>query len=174
MNWNEDSRKDRLKLWGGPTTVKWEALTIVEKRALYRWIFLFYLHLGGYSVFWILIFLIVIVTLVMLVIVDSSFKKQRWVLFCLFSFLSVYSFFLPFSFLWFPLFDRDLLFFPQLKSGCLLYLPLYLSHRSQNPRPQEFRTSALLGTGIMDQKQTLKEMESQAKSTLVSLVLPST
>ncbi|XP_027384951.1 T-cell surface glycoprotein CD1e, membrane-associated [Bos indicus x Bos taurus] len=34
------------------------------------------IHWGGYSVFWILICLIVIVTLVMLVIVDSLFKKQ--------------------------------------------------------------------------------------------------
>ncbi|KAB0402289.1 hypothetical protein E2I00_014115 [Balaenoptera physalus] len=63
----------------------------------------------GYSYLLILICLMVIVSLVMLVIVDSSFKEQR----------------------------------------------------SRYPRPQGFKTSALLGTGMVDQKQTLKEMKTQ-------------
>lgn len=77
-------------------TLKWEALTVVEERALYRLTFLFYPHLGGYSFFSLLICLIVIVTLIMLVIVDSSFKKQRWVLSCFVS-LASYQLILFFS-----------------------------------------------------------------------------
>ncbi|XP_036717960.1 T-cell surface glycoprotein CD1e, membrane-associated-like isoform X2 [Balaenoptera musculus] len=67
------------------------------------------IHWVGYSYLLILICLMVIVSLVMLVIVDSSFKEQR----------------------------------------------------SRYPRPQGFKTSALLGTGVVDQKQTLKEMKIQ-------------